>query len=255
MKYNFLDLFAGIGGFALGAKWAGMEFDGHWFSEIDPYASQVYARHNPEAVALGNIREIDFMDTSELTGLQSPWIIAGGFPCQDVSNAGPKKGIKGSRSGLWSEMFRIIGDIRPRFVIIENVRALINRGLEAVLCDLASIRYDAEWADLQARDFGADHERARIICVAYPYSEHSEGLPRVGDQQNRAAKIFGNGATQRHAIRIQAAVAAAGGDDGVSRELYENRARGIGLSIFPPIADFIFRRIQELDMEAMNESD
>jgi DNA (cytosine-5)-methyltransferase 1 len=162
MKY-FLDLFSGIGGFALGAYWAGLRFDGHYFSEIDEYAINVYQKRFPDAVGLGSIESV--------RGGQLPkgeWIIAGGFPCQDISFAGKGAGLDGERSGLWFEYARLISEIRPRYAVMENVGALTVRGLDRVLGSLLEIGYDAEWQDIRASDVGAPHRRERIWIVAYP---------------------------------------------------------------------------------------
>lgn len=160
---NFLDLFGGIGGFALGAEWAGLRFDRHYYSEVDAYAQRVYALRFPDAVGLGDIRNIRGADLPE-----GEWILAGGFPCQDISVAGKGAGLAGARSGLWYEYARLIGELRPRFAIMENVGALAFRGLDSVLGSLAEIGYDAEWQDIRASDVGAPHRRERIWIVAYP---------------------------------------------------------------------------------------
>jgi len=159
----YLDLFAGIGGFALGAYWSGLRFEKHYFSEVDPYCVKLYQIRFPEAIFLGDIRKID---TSTLPTGQ--WIITGGFPCQDISIAGKGKGIEGERSNLWFEMWRIIRDLRPQYTIIENVGAITFRGLDRILGSLAEIGYDAEWQDIRASDVGAPHKRERIWIVAYP---------------------------------------------------------------------------------------
>jgi DNA (cytosine-5)-methyltransferase 1 len=101
--------------------------------------------------------------------LQPVDVIAGGFPCQDISNAGKRIGISGERSGLWSEFSRIIGELRPRFVLVENVAALLVRGIETVLGDLAAIGYDAEWQIISAADMGAPHLRKRVWILGYPH--------------------------------------------------------------------------------------
>jgi DNA (cytosine-5)-methyltransferase 1 len=175
---NYLDLFSGIGGFALGAYWAGIKFDKHYFSEIDEYAISVYKKRFPDAIPLGDIRKIQVMGIDREVQYedaqyieQGDWIITGGFPCQDISIAGKGAGIYGDRSGLWFEYARLIGEIRPRFAIMENVGALIIRGLDWVLGSLAEIGYDAEWQDIRASDVGAPHRRERIWIVAYPQSE------------------------------------------------------------------------------------
>ncbi len=197
---NYLDLFSGIGGFALGAYWAGMKFDRHYFSEVEPYAVELYQKRFPDAIALGDIKEVDcgaLMDDSEgqrredgttankgptkgnvnasrnASDIRAAWIITGGFPCQDISVAGKGEGIRGERSGLWFEYWRIIRDLRPVYCIMENVGALTFRGLDTVLGSLAEIGYDAEWQDIRAEDVGAPHRRERIWIVAY---HHSTGL-------------------------------------------------------------------------------
>ncbi len=160
---NYLDLFSGIGGFALGAYWAGMKFDNHYASEIDPYCVKLYQKRFPDSIQLGDIKSIE---TDKLP--KGEWIITGGFPCQDISIAGKGAGIHGARSGLWFEYFRLIRDLRPRFAIMENVGMLVHRGLREVLGSLAEIGYDAEWQDIRASDMGAPHRRERIWIVAYP---------------------------------------------------------------------------------------
>ena len=135
---NYLDLFHGIGGFALGAYWAGMKFENHYCSDIEPYCQELYKLRFPESIQLGDITKIN---TSKLP--EGDWIISGGFPCQDISIAGKGAGIHGSRSGLWFEYWRLIRDLRPRYAIMENVGMLVHRGLREVLGSLAEIGYNA----------------------------------------------------------------------------------------------------------------
>jgi len=168
----FLDLFSGIGGFALGTYWAELRFDEHYFSEVDNYAIRVYQQRFPDAIGLGDIRKIRGQDLPK-----GDWITCGGFPCQDISVAGKGAGLAGERSGLWFEYARLIGEIQPQYAIMENVGALSFRGLDAVLGSLAEIGYDAEWCDIRASDVGAPHRRERIWIVAYP---HSVGMERQG---------------------------------------------------------------------------
>lgn len=168
---NYIDLFSGIGGFALGAYWAGVRFEKHYFSEIDKYCIELYSKRFPSAIQLGDITNIKPEDLPE-----SDWIITGGFPCQDISIAGKGEGIKGERSGLWFAMFDVIRILRPRFAIIENVGAITHRGLDTVLGCLAEIGYDAEWQNIRASDMGAPHRRERIWIVAYPESSRENGI-------------------------------------------------------------------------------
>lgn len=163
---TFIDLFSGIGGFALGAKWAGIQWDKCYHSDIDDYANKVYAKHFPESIQLGDITQID---TSKIEG--NDFIVTGGSPCQDISIAGKGAGLDGKRSGLWFEMWRVIRDLRPRFAIMENVPALTYRGLNRVLGSLAEIGYDAEWQTISAAEMGAWHKRERIWIIAYPQRE------------------------------------------------------------------------------------
>jgi DNA (cytosine-5)-methyltransferase 1 len=179
---NYLDLFHGIGGFALGAYWAGMKFENHYCSDIEPYCQKLYAQRFPDSIQLGDITKID---TSLLP--KGEWIISGGFPCQDISIAGKGVGIHGERSSLWFEYWRIINDLRPRFAIMENVGMLIHRGLREVLGSLAEIGYNAEWTDIRASDVGAPHKRERIWIVAYPNEPrcNKRDIRRVGKVQKR----------------------------------------------------------------------
>ncbi len=177
-------LFAGIGGFDLGFQWAGIETV--WQVEIDDYCRQVLARHFPEAERFSDIRDCGAHN------LRPVDIISGGFPCQDISVAGKQQGIKGSRSGLWSEMHRVISEIRPRSAVIENVPNLARLGLDRVLADLASIGYDAEWQCISANDVGALHLRKRIWIVAYAgHGKRSVGIQC--EQQNRTRTPSGLG--------------------------------------------------------------
>jgi DNA (cytosine-5)-methyltransferase 1 len=160
-------LFAGIGGFDLGLERAGMRIA--WHSEIDPYASAVLKKHWPHVPNHGDVRSIR-------AGTVEPVdVICGGFPCQDISNAGKRAGIDGERSGLWSEYARIVGELRPRYVIVENVAALLGRGIERVLGDLAALGFDAEWHCIPASAVGAPHKRDRVWLIAYADSESAGG--------------------------------------------------------------------------------
>jgi DNA (cytosine-5)-methyltransferase 1 len=163
-----LDLFAGIGGFSLGLERAG--FESVAFCEIEPYCQKVLASHWPEVPIYDDVRQLT-ADRLFLDGIR-PDVITGGFPCQDISNAGQQAGIDGERSGLWSEVARLIDELQPRYAIMENVTALISgdsgRWLGRVLGDLAEIGYDAEWHCIPASAIGANHHRDRVWIMAYP---------------------------------------------------------------------------------------
>ena len=157
---NELALFAGAGGGILGGHLLG------WRTvcavEWEPYpASVLCARQNDGLLPPFPIWD----DVQTFDG--RPWrgivdVVSGGFPCQDISAAGKGVGIEGERSGMWREMARIIREVRPRFVFVENSPMLTSRGLGAVLGDLASMGFDAKWGVLGANDIGANHQRDRI---------------------------------------------------------------------------------------------
>lgn len=161
-------LFSGIGGIELGLERAGLGTP-IWFVENNPYCQEVLKKHWNGVPIYGDIRTIDW------NNVERPDVLTGGFPCQDVSNAGRRAGITGSRSGLWKEYLRAIRALRPKYCVIENVRALLNRGLDTVLCDLASIRYDAFWTIISAASIGAWHLRERIFIIAWPSIPDSDG--------------------------------------------------------------------------------
>jgi DNA (cytosine-5)-methyltransferase 1 len=174
-----LDLFAGIGGFALGLERTG-GFKTVAFCEIEPYPRAVLAKHWP------GVKQYD--DVRTLTGARlgtdgiAVDVITGGFPCQDISKAGKQAGISDdTRSGLWSEIARLVGEIRPRYVIVENVSALLSGPSERrggwfgrVLGDLAEIGYDAEWHCIPASYVGAPHRRDRVWIVAHADNRHRD---------------------------------------------------------------------------------
>lgn len=166
--YQVLDLFSGIGGFSLGLERTG-GFKTVAFCEIEPFCKKVLNKHWPDVPIYDDIKGLTY-ETLQRDGI-TPDVLCGGFPCQDISTAGKGAGIDGERSGLWSEYARLVGEIRPRYVIVENVAALLGRGIGRVLGDLAAIRYDAEWSCIPGCAVGAPHERDRLWIVAYPTEE------------------------------------------------------------------------------------
>jgi len=168
-----LDLFSGIGGFALAARWAGIETIG--FCEIDKYAQKVLEKNFPGIPIYEDVTKLNGSEFKDI------FLITGGFPCQDISIAGKGAGIEGERSGLWSELFRIIGEVGPKYALIENVPALTFRGGTRVIGDLAEIGYDTEWQIVGADDVGAPHRRKRIWIVAYP--KHSTDRTKGGEER------------------------------------------------------------------------
>ena len=249
---NYLDLFHGIGGFALGAYWAGMKFEHHYCSDIEPWCQELYAKRFPDSIQLGDITKID---TSKLPA--GEWIITGGFPCQDISIAGKGAGIHGERSGLWFEYWRLINDLRPRFAIMENVGMLVHRGLREVLGSLAEIGYDAEWQTLRSCQFGLPHQRSRVWIIAYPEQagrNRPMGERKIFIDREWCAKKWGEGGKQFKLDIEQVAPSKwrktgehnsrpllVRNDDGIPGKL--DRLEGLGNAIVPQIAELLFRRI------------
>ena len=173
-KMNELALFAGAGGGILGGRLLG------WRTvcavERDAYAAQVLAQRQNDGIleAFPIWSDVCSFDGNPWRGIVD--VISGGFPCQDISAAGKGAGIEGSRSGMWKEMARIIGEVRPKYAFVENSPMLTTRGLGTVLADLAALGFDAEWGVLSAADVGANHERQRIWILARQrnFLSHSE---------------------------------------------------------------------------------
>lgn len=169
MTATFISLFAGIGGIDLGMEAAGWQCIGQ--VEIDDFCTTILEKRWPHVPRWRDIRTC-----TGRTGkgwrryhhLPRPDALAGGFPCQDISTAGKGAGIRdGTRSGLWYEFARLIGELRPRIVLLENVPAITARDGNIVIGDLAAMGYDARWGTLRASDAGATHRRERWFCVAY----------------------------------------------------------------------------------------
>lgn len=164
---TFGSLFAGIGGLDLGLERAGMEC--RWQVEIDEYCRRVLAKHWPDVTRYEDVKNVGAHN------LEPVELVCGGFPCQPVSQAGAQRAEEDER-WLWPEMRRIVRELRPRFVLVENVAGLTFRGMGRVLGDLATLGYDAEWEMLPACAFGAGHVRERVFIVAHTDSDR---LPPV----------------------------------------------------------------------------
>lgn len=237
-----LDLFSGLGAFSLGLERAG--FRTRAFCEIDPYCRRVLAKHWPEVPIYDDVRTLT-AERLHADGINVD-VICGGFPCTNISIASMHRwtGIDGEQSGLWSEFRRLIGDIRPRYAIVENTAALLERGLGRILGDLASIRYDTEWHCITAASVNAPHLRDRLWLVAYPNGERLEGKHRHR-QSPRHPGGSGHGTT-----RLLSAVTAEDWlpepsicrvDDGTPHRV--ERVRALGNSLLPRIPELIGRAI------------
>ena len=238
MSLTVGSLFSGIGGFDLAAERVGWEIK--WQVEIDDYCTRVLEKHWP------NVRR--YRDVREHNKYEPVDVLCGGFPCQDISHAGRRAGIDGERSGLWSEFARMVREIRPRVVVVENSAALLSRGMGRILGDMADVGFDAEWSVLSACAMGAPHTRERVFIVAYPRQERGRSrifdrgtpsLPWATDQFNRSAeescraRLATWWKTEPSVGRL-----AYGVPNGVGQ------LGGYGNAVIPQVVEWIFRQIQ-----------
>jgi DNA (cytosine-5)-methyltransferase 1 len=232
---TFGSLFAGIGGMDLGLERAGMVCK--WQCEIDSYARRVLEKHWPAVPKWDDVRT--FPPACGEWGVD---LICGGFPCQDISNAGKRIGIDGERSGLWSEFARIIRVLRPRFVLVENVSALLERGLGRVLGDLASSGYDAEWSILSACAMGAPHMRQRVFILAHGgclgWEREREVLAPKWERREQLERLLESEAQMGIPAGARGRMS-----DGLPNRV--DRLRGLGNAVVPQVAEWIGRRILE----------
>jgi DNA (cytosine-5)-methyltransferase 1 len=232
-------LFAGIGGLDLGAERAG--FDVIWQCEKDDYCTKVLNKHWPDVPVYNDVQTLY---TDDGPGPEQPDILCGGFPCQDISIAGHGEGLNGERSGLWWEYFRLIRAIRPRYAVVENVPALVRRGLRAVLGALTQIGYDAQWQIVSAAALGAPHVRERLFLLCYANSigcnvsrsEEQEGIhfdEAVGANQT-LRKHNEQWRTEPDVDRVA---------DGFPNRV--DRLKGLGNAVVPQVAEFVFDCIKQ----------
>ena len=181
---KILDTFAGIGGFSYAAHELVGGFQTTQFVEIDPFCQKVLKKHFPKVPCHDDIKTF--------TAYPGQYdVITGGFPCQDISVAGRREGITDqSRSGLFYELIRVIRLVRPKFVVMENVAAILNNGLDIVLGELSEAGYDAEWSIISASSLGAAHRRSRWWCVAYTndYGSSSSSISGFNDQTDSGSQ-------------------------------------------------------------------
>ena len=186
--FQVLDLFSGIGGFSLGLESTG-GFETCAFCEIDTDCRAVLRRHWPNTPIYSDVKELD-RGTMETDGVRLPDIITAGWPCQDISTAGQGDGLRGDRSGLWSEVARLVDELDPRLVILENSPNLRNRGLEWVLSDLWSFGFDAEWHVVPASAVGAFHQRETLDCCLLPTHRTSEIVGTCSTRASNAVRVW-----------------------------------------------------------------
>ena len=194
-KLKLLDTFAGIGGFSYAAEKLVGGFQTVQFIEIDPYCQQVLNKNFPNIPIHDDI-------TTYRAKPHSADIITGGFPCQDLSQAGRRKGItETSRSGLWFELIRTIRMVRPKYFILENVSAILNNGLDIVLRDIYEAGYDAEWCCIPSSFVGACHQRDRWWLLGFSSNSNNNGSFR--SEESRSIKKTDGRSKKRKNIFIK----------------------------------------------------
>jgi DNA (cytosine-5)-methyltransferase 1 len=243
-----LDLFSGIGGFALAARWMGWQTVA--FCEIEPYPQAVLRKHWPDVPIFDDVRTLN---ATELEGLGRIDLITGGFPCTDISSAGKKAGIKGKHSGLWSEFARIVGEIRPDYVVVENVADLLYRGVGEVLGDLATLGYDAEWHCIPATCVGAPfsgtgRDRVWIVAISDKRRRDWARLSREARGQSLVSSTWGHSGGGRLCDAEPSKWESQPGiprvADGVPNRV--DRIRALGNAIVPQVAFQIFQSIEDV---------
>ncbi len=237
-------LFAGIGGFELGLERTG-GFKTEWQVEIDPFCQRVLAKHWPD------VRRWDDVRTFPPPGEWGVDVVIGGFPCQPISHAGEQRGSEDSR-WLWPQIARIVGILRPGFVLLENVSGLLGRGFDAVLGDLAALGFDAEWSIVSACSVGAPHMRRRLFVIAYANEVMGPTRVRIHESNDRQrtipTRVHCDGQETRREW-MEATTRNGGSSDGISDRV--DRLEALGNAVVPQCAEWIGRRL----LEAINQQE
>lgn len=247
---TFGSLFAGIGGFDLGFERSGLRCE--WQVEKDEFCSRVLAKHWPDVRRWGDVC------TFPPSGEWGVDVICGGFPCQGISAAnGQGGGLDDERSGLWFEFARIVRELRPAIVVLENVPAITFRGLDTVLANLSEIGLDAEWNTLSSEAMGAPHGRERFFAVAYrtgvgfdPNGFFCGGpFEAAGEKQASRIRLWPGQCESSPALPDRTRWMPPPGilrvADGLPSELDKSRIKSLGNAVDPNVAEWIGKRIIE----------
>lgn len=240
---NVLELFAGIGGLSLGLERAGMTVVGQ--VESDPFCRAVLSRHWPEVPRHDDVRTaVDWWWSCARPAVH---VVAGGYPCQPFSSAGRQGGIADERWG-WPWMFDVVRAVRPRYVLVENVAALLDDAdaFGWMLGDLASLGFDARWSVLSACAVGAPHVRERLFVVAY--ADGIDGAPGLGRHQYPGASLWSGHWSTADSVHpadgfLEAARRSRRVADGLPDRLEPARVRALGNAVVPQVAEHIGRLI------------
>lgn len=250
---NHGSLFSGIGGFDLAAEWMGWENKFH--CEWDIEKQNDLKRNFPNSITYGDITTTDFTIYRGIID-----VLTSGFPCQDASIAKQdgqgQQGLQGSRTGLFYEMCRAIDEIRPKYIVAENVANILktNKGKDftAILTELSAMGYNAEWRVCRASDVGAPHHRARLYLVAYPNSirlQPSQSFFRNVFAQTSPFSWKPSGTviqiSRGNSWNTEPPILCL--DDGLSGKLARKQIHGYGNAIVPQVALQIFKAIEQYE--------
>jgi DNA (cytosine-5)-methyltransferase 1 len=242
-ELRLIDTFSGIGGFSYAAEKLVGGFKTVAFVECEPYCQKVLKKHWPHVEQFHDIRTYN-------PEPYSADAICGGFPCQDISQAGLQAGItKETRSGLFFQLMRIICLVRPKYIVLENVAAILFNGLGIVLGELAQAGYDTEYACIPASALGACHKRDRFWLVAYPSSDRLQRKIRAG-VSNQTWSQKDSRRINPDWRRYKSKPVLDRGSDGLSNWIH--RTKALGNSVCPQVAAIPLQRV--LDLEKLTVS-
>jgi len=227
---NYLDMFSGIGGFALGILQAGVKIKKHWHIEIDKHCCKVYHKHFPDSICLGDARDV----SAETFGNEKIDVLTAGFPCQSFSIAGKRKGMSGedTRGTLFFEIWRLARELRPRILLLENVPGLLSsrdgEDFYTIIKSLDEIGYVGEWTCLNTR-WWLPQNRERVFILAYPKGcFRGERRPQIFPfgEGNKVSKEADGGKREGRAW-VSSTIDSRYGSLRNSRETYIQNKRGI----------------------------
>ena len=249
--------FSGIGGWELGLERAIPNSRTIWQVEENAFCQGILKKHWPDATIFNDVRTVGAHNLEPID------LLCAGFPCQDLSLAGNQRGIhEGKKSSIYWELRRIISEIRPRIICLENVANIVRLGGSDVIGSLAAIGYDCEWTVIRSgSDFGAPHYRGRWFCVAYSYSLDKlraercgllEAFYNVPSYTGSKGRTMGRSDTgSGYWGKISPPPAVCGMDDGISggmdsahhNRIRKERLRALGNAIVPQASEWIGRQI------------